>query len=330
MNNRKKKKVKILWDRVVIAVFLLLVIIFLIATGINKLIHKDSDKKDTDVTTPEVTTPQETEKPENTINANYDFLELPNEDVHKGNLVLINSDHQFNEGTGADTALIIDNKSGDYKVAYSDSMLNAEVILKLNDMAKAFAEKTNIYDLMLSHTYRTIADQQEIYDNAVANDKDLESSQYLKAGCTELHTGLAFDFGIFPHDGVTLKYDGTGDYSWLAQNSHYYGFILRYPEDKEDITGVKYDASHYRYVGLPHSSVMKQKGWCLEEYLNNIKENEFEKNPMFVSNGELWSYEVYYIPLGENGTTLVPVPKDKDYIISGNNYDGFIVTIKTK
>lgn len=329
--NKRRKKVKILWDRVLIAVVLLLIIILLISAGISKIIHKGSDKKSVDSNTSEVTSiPEESTEPDNTINANYDFLEVPNEDVHKGNLVLINNDHQFTEGTAENLVKITDKKSGDYKVAYSDSMLNEDVILKLNDMVKAFAENTSIYDLMLAHTYRTIDEQQKIYDDAVDNEKDLMSSQYVKPNCTELHTGLALDFGIFPHDDKNFIYDGTGEYSWLEKNAPFYGFILRYPEGKEESTGVKYDISHYRYVGVPHSALISQQKLSLEEYLNEIKENKFKQNPMTVSSEGNWAYTIYFIPLGENGTTNIPVPKGTEYTISGNNYDGFIVTIKTE
>lgn len=327
----KKKNERILWDRVIIAVALLLIIILLISTGISKLIHSASkDENDKTIATDASSTSEESTEPENTINSNYDFIEVSNDDVHKGNLVLVNSNHQFSDATVENLVKIIDKKSGDYKVAYSDAMLNEEVILKLNDMAKVFAEKYNIYDLMLSHTYRTMDDQQSTYDNAVKNNSDLTQSQYLKPGFTELHTGIAFDFGIFPNGNVNPKFDGTGDYSWFSENAPYYGFVLRYPQDKEDITGVKYDVTHYRYVGLPHSAYMKQDGLCLEEYLDKIKEYKFEQNPLSVSIGDDSAYEIYFIALGAEGTTLVPVPKDMEYTISGNNYDGFIVTVKTK
>lgn len=327
--SQKKKKVKILWDRVIIAVILFFLLIYFIVTGIGKLFNKTSDKVE-ETTTVDTSQTEESTEPENTINANYDFIEVSNDDVHKGNLILVNSNHKYIEGSEEDLTRAIDVKSGDYKVAFTDAMLNKQVILNLNEMFSDFVKEKGIYDVMLSHTYRTISEQQEIYDNAVEKNLDLTSQQYFEPGFTELNTGLAFDFGIFPKNGQSQKFDGSGDYSWIENNAAYYGFVLRYPEDKEDITGVKYDVTHYRYVGLPHSAVMKQKNLCLEEYLEEIKTNKFEQNPLKIGIGDDSSYEVYYIPIEEDDTTKIAVPKDKEYTISGNNYDGFIVTVKTK
>jgi D-alanyl-D-alanine carboxypeptidase len=56
---------------------------------------------------------------------------------------------------------------------------------------------------------------------------------------------------------------------WLADNSWRYGFILRYPSDKADITGISYEPWHFRYVGVEVARVCYERGWCLEEYLQN-------------------------------------------------------------
>lgn len=54
---------------------------------------------------------------------------------------------------------------------------------------------------------------------------------------------------------------------WLAEHAWKHGFVLRYPENKIDVTGVKYEPWHYRYVGLPHSALLQEQDWVLEEYL---------------------------------------------------------------
>ncbi|MET3292533.1 UNVERIFIED_CONTAM: LAS superfamily LD-carboxypeptidase LdcB [Brevibacillus sp. OAP136] len=59
---------------------------------------------------------------------------------------------------------------------------------------------------------------------------------------------------------------------WLKENAWKYGFILRYPEEKVDITGIQYEPWHYRYVGLPHSAIIQERKFTLEEYLDYLRE----------------------------------------------------------
>ena len=59
-----------------------------------------------------------------------------------------------------------------------------------------------------------------------------------------------------------------GDYAWLTENAWRYGFILRYPPEKADVTGIGYESWHFRYVGIPHAWYMQENNLCLEEYLD--------------------------------------------------------------
>ena len=81
-------------------------------------------------------------------------------------------------------------------------------------------------------------------------------------GASEHHTGLAFDITVA---GTIFK--GTEQQIWLHKHCWDYGFIIRYQEDKEDITGFLAECWHIRYVGLPHSTEMRDRNLCLEEYL---------------------------------------------------------------
>ena len=81
-------------------------------------------------------------------------------------------------------------------------------------------------------------------------------------GYSEHQTGLAVDINA---DGVHSA--GYQVYEWLAGNAWKYGFILRYPSDKEEITGTAYEPWHYRYVGKEAAAEIHRQGVCLEEYL---------------------------------------------------------------
>jgi D-alanyl-D-alanine carboxypeptidase len=109
---------------------------------------------------------------------------------------------------------------------------------------------------------------------------------------------------------------------WLKENSWKYGFILRYPEDKTAITGIKYEPWHFRYVGLPHSAIMQEKDMVLEEYWDFLKEQK-----TFTTTVDHQTYEISYYPVSQNIT--IQVPANGRYEISGNNLDGVIVTVQS-
>ena len=76
----------------------------------------------------------------------------------------------------------------------------------------------------------------------------------------------------YTSQGVSLDYTGTGECSWLNQNCYQYGFVVRFPEDKEELTGIDYEPWHFRYVGIPHAYMMTKNNLCLEEYISFLKQ----------------------------------------------------------
>ena len=118
------------------------------------------------------------------------------------------------------------------------------------------------------------------------------------------------------------------EYKWIYDNCYKYGFILRYPTDKADKTGLDGSARiHLRYVGYEHAYYMNQNGLCLEEYLELIRTQYIhtgEHLTFTADNGT--TYEVYYVACSGNPTTIT-VPKGALYSVSGDNMSGFIVTI---
>jgi D-alanyl-D-alanine carboxypeptidase len=86
-------------------------------------------------------------------------------------------------------------------------------------------------------------------------------------GCSEHNSGLAIDItrpGVWD---TREDFDTTKEFAWLQAHAHEYGFILRYPKDKQNITQVMYEPWHWRYVGVGPATAMKASGQCLEEYL---------------------------------------------------------------
>ncbi len=122
------------------------------------------------------------------------------------------------------------------------------------------------YYLMINMGYHSYSDQEEVYNNY----KNLRGEAYAdsmaaRAGYSEHQTGLAID--VFSKDNsnrATFKDSETA--KWLKENSYKYGFILRYPEDKVNITGFQYEPWHFRYVGVDVATKMYNENITLEEY----------------------------------------------------------------
>ena len=85
------------------------------------------------------------------------------------------------------------------------------------------------------------------------------------AGCSENGAGLAVDIV-----SASAGFASTPEYQWLEQNAHKYGFVLRYPQDKTEITGIIYQPWHWRYVGIDAATEMKENNLCLEEYIGAV------------------------------------------------------------
>ena len=111
----------------------------------------------------------------------------------------------------------------------------------------------------------------------------------------------------------------------MQENAHKYGFILRYPKDKEDITEIIYEPWHYRYVGKEHAETIMSNGLCLEEYVAFLKGYSYQ-NRLSVRT-DAGDYEIYSVSLSENVSTKVPVPENGEYVISGDNQSMVIIAV---
>ncbi len=146
----------------------------------------------------------------------------------------------------------------------------------LRDMLQA-AVNDGYKPWKLREAYRTIADQKRIFNNRVnkyMEESNLTRSQAISRtrqsvadpGCSEHHTGLAFDLNV-PGE----SFGDTAQYLWLKQHCWDYGFIMRYTDEKSDITGITGEEWHVRYVGLEHSRKIRDLDYCLEEYVEWLK-----------------------------------------------------------
>lgn len=155
-----------------------------------------------------------------------------------------------------------------YKEITSDYIYGADYLDKtvMENYLKMKEEASKLgYTLKISSGYRSYKVQVDLYNNYVKNDgKEAADTYSARAGYSEHQSGLCFDV-----NGVNYKFLETPTGKWVNENAHKYGFILRFPEGKDDITGYKFEAWHYRYVGVELATKLYNNGnWIsLEEYL---------------------------------------------------------------
>lgn len=169
------------------------------------------------------------------------------------------------------------------KIKFDTQYVDARAAPAYQKMYDA-AQKAGI-TLYLRSGYRSIATQRNNYDaniqeelakgNNEAEATRLTNLYFTVPGHSEHHSGLAFDI-ITPEyqkDVYDLNesFAKTDAYQWLVENCAEYGFILRYPKDKTDITQINFEPWHYRYVGIEHAKYIMSRNLCLEEYVDMMK-----------------------------------------------------------
>lgn len=143
-------------------------------------------------------------------------------------------------------------------------------------LSKMFTDaKTAGLTLRVASSYRSYVDQYIIYNDYVARDGQAAADTYsARPGHSEHQSGLAFDLKSPAYDGLTLTFADTPEGIWVAEHCHEYGFIIRYPKGKEEITGYMYEPWHIRYLGVDTATEVFESGLCLEEFLSITSEYE--------------------------------------------------------
>lgn len=182
--------------------------------------------------------------------------------------LLVNAD--YSTGDSADGFVsVFDYMTDSYFVSSTDVLVAPEVMQPLNEMMDAFYNDTGLKTVNIISGYRSYALQRALFEEKVAESGEEEAAHWVsRPGYSEHHTGLAIDLGLFYEaDGSSAEFDGTGDYAWFAEHAAEYGFILRYPPERSDITGIAYEPWHFRYVGVEHAQAIAAAGLTLEEYV---------------------------------------------------------------
>ena len=181
-------------------------------------------------------------------------------------LVLVNKNNRLNDDFIPEDLIKLDlNYSNDQKYLRKEAALS---FYKLSSDAK----KIN-YRIIIVSGYRSYTYQEKLFEYYV-KEKGMNYALMCSAkpGHSEHQTGLAIDV-----EGSNLDYDlfeESKEFDWMKKNAHKYGFILRYPKGRENITGFKYEPWHYRYVGKKVATIIYENDITFEEYYKKfVKKN---------------------------------------------------------
>ncbi|MDQ0227685.1 VanY-A/VanY-F/VanY-M family D-Ala-D-Ala carboxypeptidase [Metabacillus niabensis] len=290
--------------------FLLLILLCLFLTFINKESFFESKADIPNVEVLKYDQHENDKAEDRRASENSQQIVITEEQIYQGNLLLVNNEHPVHEESiKSDVVnLTIHNElTQGYVLLGSTNYMSMDIAQKFSKMM-ADAGKEGLHNFAITSGFRSFEEQKILYEQ-------MGSDLALPPGYSEHNLGLSLDVG-----STQMKMEHAPEGKWIEKNAWKYGFILRYPKNKTDITGIQYEPWHNRYVGLPHSAILQEKGFVLEEYLDYLKE---KKKVSTKINGK--KYTVSYYPFSENMT--INLPKNQEYEISGDNMDGVIVTI---
>lgn len=321
---KNKKRVR---RKVVVSIFAIIALILVVfaALIIAKIIEKANDSSIT---------------PNTPTNENITYIPRDAGNVKMGNLLLINDAYTYS--LPSDLSDMI-NISYDYR----KNEVNKDIIKIGNTHTYALTydsicltqETLDAFSKMI-FDYCNSIETSETNKNSVSN-LEIAWGGYSESTREEYeHDITSYGKDYYDHalgTTVTLKVNSPStvitesilktQFTWIYENAHKYGFILRSPEAcKNHLSYESTKRVHLRYIGVEHATYIFNNNICFEEYLELIKTNHTINNPLvIIANGK--TYNVYYVAYSGNPTS-VPVPKDSNYVISGDNMNGFIVSVE--
>ncbi len=198
---------------------------------------------------------------------------VPEEESWK--TVLVNSTHALPDGYVPELVAV---EGSGYK-------MDARAVEDMNAMLRA--ARAEGLSPMICSSYRSWERQTELFEQQVAKQQATGLSYeeaYEKAktvvaypGTSEHQTGLTADIVATSYQLLDDAQADTPEQQWLMANSWKYGFILRYPQDKSDLTGIIYEPWHYRYVGYEVAKYITEEGLCLEEYWQKVEAQQAQQ-----------------------------------------------------
>lgn len=186
------------------------------------------------------------------------YKTIADTDTSKGELMLVNKFYKLSE-----TYVPSDLVDVSLSYAYEGKQVSKMMYDSLTNMLDAAKESG--YNLVVSQGYRSYADQEEAYNDIEASSGvDYADKVAARPGHSEYQTGLSVVVKPLYTEGSDME--NSPEHAWILENAYKYGFILRYPKDKENITGFSYDAWRLRYVGSNAARIIHNENITFDEY----------------------------------------------------------------
>ncbi len=254
---------------------------------------------------------------------------MTSKQIHDGPLTLVNKNYRCYYN-GDNVVSLYDVKNDTYAVSDTTVSVDKSITENVNQMFQDFYSIYGESDVMIACGYRSSEVQQRLYDEEEKRTNTSQADAWVApANYSEHQTGYAFDLDLLiENHGTGISYDGLGNYQWINTNCQKYGFIVRYPQGKEKITGYEYEPWHFRYVGQAAAVYIMEQSITLEEYIEQIHKCSIEKPLKIIDEESEKTWFVYYVEADTSGETEVSVPQDYSYEISGDNINGYIVTVE--
>ncbi len=250
-----------------VIIALLALIVFIISAIAKKVEPRQESSTPSDSQVSSENVSSEETGPEYVQRGNYTL------DANYTRLLLVNGSNPL--PGESDESLLVEMDDSYRQKGYDLKKFDKDAYPYLQAMCEA-AWAENI-PLKVCSPYRSYSIQKMLFDNRVkkemsnglsAEEADAKTATIIaRPGTSEHQTGLAADF-ICSND----SFEGMPAFTWMQQHAAEYGFILRFPKDKQDKTGVIYESWHYRFVGINEAQKIKASGLCLEEYLEQKSE----------------------------------------------------------
>ena len=184
-------------------------------------------------------------------------------DANFGRLLLINGENALPDD--------YDTNVREYLVEIDDQYRNNDYVTQIHKdvypyiTAMVAAAQKDGVNLQVWSPFRSYAIQNDLFQkqvNRVSGDEAKAATVVARPGTSEHNTGLCADFNM-----ASDAFESTEMYDWMCENAQDYGFILRYPKSKQNVTGVIYESWHWRFVGINYAKEIKELGITLEEYV---------------------------------------------------------------
>ena len=300
MDKREKKGTLRAYTFLGIIILTAILIVTLLVTAIGAIIANVADKNGDDP------------NPAPTGSIKWTSITVTDADTKAGPLTLVNATHEYifpetDDHLGLIYAAWAKHTPTVYKLGLSSHM-EQTALAAMDSMLADFSAATGKTDVLVRYAYRSAEEQTALGSST-------------PAGFSDHHTGFGCDLKYLK-DGKQYDLSADPTYAWISENCQKYGFVVRYPDAKQDITGVSDYESYFRYVGVAHATYMTANDLCMEEYLELLRT---QKNPLKVTGADGNKYEIYYYAAA--GDTEVDVPTNYAYTISGTNDGGVVVTV---